>query len=243
MTVNWNILPMKTIAKLWARLIDLISPRACNVCGRRLTMTEDTMCTLCNMNLPRTNYAKDTYNNEMAKMFWILLPIEKAVALFYYSPHAQTANLIYNLKYHNKPYIGVTLGRMLAEEYLNSGFFDDIDVIVPVPIAKKRRRQRGYNQSEMIAQGLSDITSIPVDCNIITRDVFVESQTKKGRQGRMENVSAVFKVNDKANITGKHILLVDDILTTGATLVACGKELMKAGNIKISIATLGITKT
>ena len=146
----------------WRRLLDLISPRLCVVCGHRLSVTEEAICSKCNFHLPRTGFHLNAYENEMARLFWAQVPIERATAFFYYEPHAQTANIIYELKYKNRPDIGIIIGRMLAKEVQTAGFFDGIDGIIAVPLAKKRQQQRGYNQSEEIAQGVSEITGLPI---------------------------------------------------------------------------------
>ena len=176
----------------WRRLLDLISPRLCVVCGHRLSVTEEAICSKCNFHLPRTGFHLNAYDNEMARLFWAQIPIERATAFFYYEPHAQTANIIYELKYKNRSDIGCTVGRMLAKEILPAGFFDGIDGIVPIPLAKKRLRQRGYNQSEEIAQGVSEITGLPILKKAVRRTVFEGSQTNKGRWERHDNVERVF---------------------------------------------------
>ncbi len=195
------------------------------------------------MHLPRTRFFKDLYNNEMAKLFWGQIPIEKGAALFYYEGHSQVSKIIYTLKYSNQPEIGVKMGRIMAKEYYEYDFFKDIDLIVPIPLAKKRLRQRGYNQSMEIAKGVNEITDIEIAGDIITRKTFVGSQTDKDRWGRMKNVEDVFHLDKPEKITGKHLLIIDDVVTTGATAISCGKELTKAGNVKISVLSLGFAKS
>ena len=227
----------------WSRLIDIIAPRACVICGNRLAIAENTICTVCNMHIPRTQFFKDPYNNEMAKLFWGQIPIEKGVALFYYEGHSQVSNIIYTLKYGNQPDIGVKMGRIVAKEYYGNDFFNDIDMIIPIPLAKKRLRKRGYNQSMEIAKGVNEITDIPIAGNIVSRQAFVGSQTDKDRWGRMKNVEGVFHLDTPEKIRGKHLLIIDDVVTTGATVISCAKELTKAGNVKISVLSLGFAKS
>ena len=227
----------------WRRLLDLISPRLCVVCGHRLSVTEEVICSKCNFHLPRTGFHHNAYENEMARLFWAQIPIERATAFFYYEPHAQTANIIYELKYKNRPDIGTTIGRMLAKEFQSAGFFDGIDGIVPVPLAKKRQHQRGYNQSEEIAQGVSEITGLPILKKVVRRTVFEGSQTNKGRWERHDNVEHVFELIDAKAVSGQHLLLIDDVVTTGATCLACAKALCQAGNVRISILSLGFAKS
>ena len=227
----------------WRRLLDLISPRLCVVCGHRLSVTEEAICSKCNFHLPRTHFQQDPYENEMAKLFWHQIPIERATALFYYEAHSETANILYELKYKNRPDIGEVMGRLVAKELQPSGFFDGIDGIVPIPLAKKRQRQRGYNQSQEIACGISEITNLPIYNNVVRRNVFEGSQTNKGRWERNENVEKVFEMTDETAIQGKHLLIIDDVVTTGATVIACAKELCKAGNVKVSVLALGFAKS
>ena len=192
--------------------------------------------------MPRTGYSNNPYENEMAKLFWAQIPVERAAALFHYESHAETANIIYQLKYKDHPEIGPLMGRMVATELKRDGFFDGIDVIVPVPLTKERLRQRGYNQSEEIAKGVSEITGLPINKDVVKRTVFKGSQTRRSRWDRQENVEYAFKLIHGEPIAGKHLLIVDDVVTTGATIIACAKELVKAGNVKISVLSLGLTR-
>jgi ComF family protein len=179
----------------------------------------------------------------MAKLFWHQIPIERATALFYYEAHSETANILYELKYKNHPEIGEVMGRLMARELQTSGFFDGIDGIVPIPLARKRQRQRGYNQSLEIARGISEMTGLPIYDKVIRRNIFEGSQTTKGRWERNENVDGVFELKDASAIQGKHLLIIDDVVTTGATVLACAKELCKAGNVKVSVISLGFSKS
>ena len=222
--------------------MDLISPRLCVVCGNRLAVTEETLCSKCYLHLPRTDFANDLYENMMAKLFWGQIKLEKATALFYYEPHAETARILYELKYKNHPEIGVVMGRMMAKELMKSGLFEDIDALVPVPLAKKREHERGYNQSLELAKGVSEVTGLPIANLVIRRTKFVGSQTKRGRWERNENVEHVFELVDD-NISDQHLLLIDDVVTTGATVIACAKEMQKASNVKISVLALGFAKS
>ena len=227
----------------WARLLDLISPRLCVVCGNRLAVTEETLCSKCYLHLPRTDFGHDLYENVMAKLFWGQMAIEKATALFYYEPHAETAQILYEMKYKNHPEIGVVMGRMMAKELMRSGLFEGIDAIVPVPLARKRERQRGYNQSLELAKGVSEVTGLPIANKVVRRTKFVGSQTQRGRWERNENVENVFELVNSDSISGKHLLLIDDVVTTGATIIACAQEMRKASNVKFSVLALGYSKS
>lgn len=224
------------------RILDFISPRLCVVCGQRLAPTERSLCSVCLFHLPRTDFHQKPLDNPMAQLFWGLAPIEKAAALFYYHPHSETAQLVYRLKYNNRPDIGEDIGRVMANELQATDFFSDIDVLLPVPLASKRLRQRGYNQSEQLAKGISDITHLPIVTKALRRKHFQQSQTTLNRWQRQENVEDTFWLKDGSQLQDKHVLLIDDICTTGATLISCANTLKDIKGIRISVLTLGFTK-
>ena len=224
------------------RILDFISPRLCVVCGHRLAPTERSLCGVCLFHLPRTDFHQKPLDNPMAQLFWGLAPIEKAAALFYYHPHSETAQLVYRLKYNNRPDIGEDMGHVMANELQATDFFSDIDVLLPVPLASKRLRQRGYNQSEQLAIGISDITHLPIVSKVLRRKHFQQSQTTLNRWQRQENVTDTFQLKEEHLLQGKHVLLIDDICTTGATLIACANVLKDIEDIRISVLTLGFTK-
>ena len=227
----------------WTRILDFISPRLCVVCGRRLSPTERSICSVCVLHLPRTTYQFSPDDNPMAQLFWHLTPVERAAALLYYEPHSELARIIYDLKYHDRPDIGEDMGRLMANEMQLAHYFDGIDVLLPVPLSRKRLRQRGYNQSEQLAIGVRDITHLPIVNKALRRKHFVKSQTRLSRYERQENVEDMFELRDSSLLEGKHVLLIDDICTTGATLTACVDVLKKIPGIRLSVLTLGFTKT
>jgi ComF family protein len=194
------------------------------------------------MHLPRTDFHRNALDNPMARLFWGIIPVERVAALFYYEAGSETANILYELKYHNHPEIGVVMGRMIGREFSESGFFDGIDMLVPIPLARSRQRHRGYNQSRSIAEGISQITGQPISDQLVRRTHFVKSQTQMGRRERQENVADVFEVKNLDGIHGRHLLLIDDVVTTGATITACARELLKAGDVTLSILSLGFVK-
>lgn len=237
----------------------MLSPRACHICRCRLAVNEEEVCGVCQWHLPLTGYMQHAYDNNLARLFWGRIPIEKAVAYIFYQPHDEASKLIYDLKYHSQPHLGVYLGRQVAldaqqtviEEPDNDEvatnvskhhFFDDIDLIIPIPITRRRRRQRGYNQSEMIAKGLHDVTGIPTDRHIVKRKHFIHSQTQLNVSERFDNVENAFHLIHPERVSGRHVLIVDDIITTGATMVSCAKELMTAPDVRISILSIGVTR-
>lgn len=224
------------------KVLDFVSPRLCVICGRRLLPSQPLLCSHCTLHLPVTDYYLSPLDNPMARLFWGLFPIERASALFFYEPKASTRELIYDLKYRGFPMIGEEMGALIARHYQPAGFFEGVDAIIPVPLTRRRRWQRGYNQSEMLARGIREVTGLPILTDVLKRTSFKGSQTKKNQWERRENVDGVFRLVRPDDIRGKHILLIDDIITTGATIVACADELCKAGDVKISVLSLGLTK-
>ena len=227
----------------WTRFLDFISLRQCVVCGERLSPTERSLCSVCVLHLPRTTYQFTPNDNPMAQLFWHLTPVERAAALLFYEPHSEMARIVYDMKYHDRPDIGEDMGRLMANEMQFARYFDGIDVLLPVPLSRKRLRQRGYNQSEQLAIGISDITHLPIVTKALRRKHFVKSQTQLSRHERQENVADIFELCDDSPLKGKHVLLVDDICTTGATLIACVDALKDIEGIRLSVLTLGFTKT
>ena len=226
----------------WSRFLDFISPRLCVVCGRRLSPAERSLCSVCQLHLPRTAFQFSPDDNPMAQLFWHQAPVERAVAFIYYQPHSEMARMVYQLKYHDSPDVGEDLGRLMAVDMQLAHYFDDVDVLLPVPLTKKRLRQRGYNQSEMLAQGISDVTHLPIVAKALKRQSFRQSQTHLSRHERQENVNGIFVVTDAEKLKNRHVLLIDDICTTGATLMACAQALAPIEGIHISVLTLGFTK-
>lgn len=224
-------------------ILNLVLPRRCPVCGCRMNKKEGSPCVACYLHLPRTHYASFPYDNEMARLLWGKIPVERVAAFFYFKPQSAAARLVYQIKYNNKPELAVEVASRLTKESDFCDFFCDIDCIVPMPLARKREKERGYNQCLSIAEGLSRTTHIPVVADAVERISFKASQTKMNHWERIENVEGVFRLKNPEYIAGKHILLVDDIMTTGSTICSCAKELLRASNIKISIFTLGYTKT
>jgi len=203
---------------------------------------EEHICAVCNLRLPRTGHRDNPTDNAMARLFYGKIPIERCAALSFYEARSQANNPIYKLKYSSHPDIGVALGCIIAKELSSCGFFKDIDMIIPVPLARVRERQRGYNQSMEIAHGLSLVTRLPIERKAVKRLTFAESQTRMGFRERMENVENAFRLADAGRISGKHILIVDDVVTTGATITSCAKQLLKAGDVRISIVSAAFTK-
>lgn len=224
------------------KLLDFISPRLCVVCGSRLSPEESLLCVRCMLHLPLTGFEKSPADNPLARLFWGQFPIERATALYYYEPQSEVAEIIYSLKYRSRPEIGRSLGHIMARQLQASGFFDGIDALVPVPLAPRRRRQRGYNQSEEIARGIAELTALPIYNKVVRRTQFDTSQTRLNPIERRDNVERAFQLADSELPAHRHLLLIDDIVTTGSTLTACARQLLKAKDVKLSVLAIGFAK-
>lgn len=222
------------------RLLDLISPRMCAICDERLSVSEEMMCAPCLMHLPRLHQSAAPTDNYMAQMFWGIIDMERAAAFMQHVPHSPSSDLIYNMKYCGRDDIAIFMGKTAAREMAADGFFEGIDLIVPVPLARKRKRERGFNQSEMIAKGISEITGIRVETKAVKRTRFERSQTGLTRSDRQKNVEGMFVVRNAARLEGHHVLIVDDVITSGATITACAAAIAKAADVKISAMTLAM---
>lgn len=231
---------MDYLYDLWDDFLSLIFPRSCYGCGNELLRNEKLICTECFVAIPRTNYhLKD--DNPVARIFWGRCLTEKVSAFSFYTRDSRIRKLIHQMKYKGKKEIGFELGRIYALSLRESGFFDGIDLIIPVPLHPSRKRKRGFNQSELISDGISDVTGIPVDNRSLIRGSFTKTQTRKSRYDRWNNVEGIFEVNCQENLENKHILIVDDVITTGSTIEACATGLLKSGNVKISVAALAFS--
>ncbi len=217
--------------------IELFFPRICCACGNSLLAHEEILCTLCEYQLPKTNYHLQA-ENPLTETLWGRVAIEHVSAFYHFHKGTKVQHLLHQLKYKGKHEVGTHLGKIYGKELLASPFYQKIDVIVPVPLHPKKKRKRGYNQSEMIAKGLSEVMKIPMDITTLIKKHVSESQTRKNRFNRWLNVKEVFAVSDLQRLKYKHILLVDDVFTTGATCDACATQLLKIDGVKISIVTL-----
>lgn len=230
---------MSFLKVLWSAVQGILFPNHCCLCERRLGEGEECICHACYNFLPFTGFHGQK-GNVVERLFWHQLPIARANALLYYKVGADSCHLFFDLKYYDRPEVGIYFGRIMAKDVLAEGFFEGIDAIVPVPLAKEKLRKRGYNQSEMLARGIAAVTGLPVYTDVVLRKIDTDTQTRLTAQERMENVKDAFEVVNVSKIEGRHLLLVDDVLTSGATLLSLGKTLTIARGISISILTLGI---
>ncbi|MBE3085121.1 MAG: ComF family protein, partial [Bacteroidetes bacterium] len=211
---------MSYIYNLWDDFISLLFPRLCYACGNHLLRNENLICTECYVVIPRTNYHIEK-ENPVAQLFWGRCLIEKAAAFSFYNKGSRIRNLIHNLKYKGIKEVGYELGRIYGLSLKSSGFTSDIDQIIPVPLHLSKKRIRGFNQSDIISMGIADVTGLPVDTVSLARITASATQTKRSRYDRWTNVEGIFHVTDPEIIRGKHILLVDDVITTGSTIESC----------------------
>ena len=195
---------------------------------------EEVLCVRCQADLPRVRTVSFE-ENDIARIFWGLVPIEKGISFFHYTPHSPHSRILFELKYHNHPEVGKTMGRMMAEELKATSFFDGIDLIVPIPLSRKKKRQRGY---DWIAWGISEAIGIPTDTTSVVRTKSNPSQTTLDHRQRRENVRDIFAVRHPESLEGRHILLVDDVITTGATMLSCAEAIARACRVRFSVLSL-----
>lgn len=222
----------------WTSFWSLFYPEVCYACQKNLMGDEQEICSICQYHLPYTDDYLDP-NNPCFQQLKGRSQIQFAAALFRLSNGGLVENLIYNLKYNSKPQIGYYFGRAYGTKLLKSPFIENIDLLVPIPLHPRRKRRRGYNQSTEIALGLASILQVPVDETILFRKVQTKTQTRLSSLARVANVSGVFSCAIKTAIDGKHIVLIDDVLTTGATLVSAADAIMESyPNCRISVICL-----
>ncbi len=233
---------MENTLKIWFySFVHLFFPRCCVVCDTLLVEGEEELCTRCNIDMPRTGYHL-LENNPVERMFFGKIPLVRATSYFFYRKGSNFRKILHELKYGGKKHLGTVMGRFMAAELAGAGFFESIDVIIPVPLHPRKLRARGYNQTEYIARGVSEISGIPLDASSIIRIKFTETQTHKSIFERSENVDGVFRVISPEYFRGKHILIIDDVLTTGAITTACADAFHGIPGVRISILTLAVAE-
>ncbi len=232
---------MLQIKLLANNVVGLLFPVLCNGCGKHLYEGENEICTKCLFDLPYTDY--HLYSaNRVAKQLWGRLNCSAAMAMLYFKKGTKVQNLIHSLKYKDQIAVGVTLGNLLGERLKLSDHYSTIDLIIPVPLHPKKERTRGYNQSKFIADGVAEVLKAPVSNLHLLRKLSTSSQTKKSRYSRYENMQEVFQISNAEELKNLHILLVDDVITTGATLEACGNTLLTTNLAKLSIAAVAFAE-
>lgn len=215
----------------------MVFPRVCPLCGNVLVENEKMICSRCLTDLPQTHF-RNMQDNPVARMFWGRVPFSAATSYLFFEKGNKARKMIHEIKYHDNKELGYEAGQLTGHYLLSTEAFMDIDIIVPVPLHKRKHKIRGYNQSEWIGKGVSEVLTKPIDCDNLYRKVFNPSQTRQNRYSRWKNVEGIFDLRDPGRFAGKHLLLLDDVITTGSTIEACSLALRKAPGARISIVSL-----
>lgn len=222
-------------------LSHFLFPHHCEGCGTDTLNDNDVLCTKCFHQLPETNFF-DLPGNPVEKKFYGRINIINAASAYYFTKDSLIQHLIFQLKYHHNKEVGIYFGRKLGYLLQQTSRFQDIDALIPLPLNPKKEAERGYNQAAILCEGITRIWHKPILKEAVVRSQFTETQTHRGRIERWENMQGVFEVADASVLEGKHILLIDDIVTTGATLEACGTVILKIKNTRLSLVSLANTQ-
>jgi len=216
---------------------ELLYPKLCGGCGNHLYENEEVVCVYCRASLPLSGEC-DFENNASEKLFWGKVSITAAASFLFFQKKSSTQHLLHQLKYQQKENIGEWLGEQFAYSLQSKGRFAAVEIIIPIPLHPSRIKFRGYNQCDAIARGMASVLQIPIVNGVLIRSVATQSQTKKNRFQRFENMESVFSLAQTSAIKGKNILLLDDVLTTGATLISAAQVLQQAGSNKLFVGAV-----
>ena len=219
----------------------LFFPELCVACRKEAPIKDEPFCLSCHLELPFTDHFSNP-DNSFVKHFWGRVNINHGAALFDFKKEGMIQKMIHELKYRKKRDVGILLGNYMGKHMLESPFFTEIDMVIPVPISRIKQSKRGYNQSFLVAEGILKAAGWPIENNLLVKTKDTGSQTSRSRAQRLDNVSDSFKITNSEKIKGKHVLLVDDVITTGATLESCALMLLGHGAKEISCGTLAIAK-
>lgn len=218
-------------------LAELLFPKLCVVCGDKLIEQEQWICLHCLHHIPRTNYHL-TPDNRVAQLFYGRVQLEFATSFFYFGKGSKYQTLLHNLKYKGMKELGEEIGKHFGIDLMQSPDFSTIDVICPVPLHPQKEKKRGYNQSWWIASGMARQMQKELSSDNLKRVTDTETQTRKSRFARWQNVEGIFELSNPEAFSGKHVLVVDDVITTGSTLEACAQTIISQSGARVSIATL-----
>ncbi len=219
----------------------LLYPKNCLGCGEDLPDNSiHLLCMKCFDELPATNYIEHAAN-PIEKKFWGRIPLSAAGSLYYFTKESLIQSLIFDMKYRDNQTAGIYLGQLLGMQILKTNRFDDVDMLIPLPLNERRERKRGYNQAMLICEGIQKDFPKPIVNDVVSRKIFTQTQTAKSTAERWENMQGVFVLNNASVLENKHVLLVDDVITTGATIEACGQVLLQAPNSKLSVLSVAYT--
>jgi ComF family protein len=233
---------MKSSSNFLKAFAGLFYPDICYACGSDLSGKNQLLCLRCLHQLPYTNFEK-LHGNPVEKIFWGRLTVQNVASLLYFTKGSALEKLLYQLKYRGKKEVGHYCGRLMGQALRNSDLYKGIDAIIPLPLFRKKEHQRGFNQSRLLCEGMSEILQIPTTVNVIERIEATETQTRKNRVERWLNMEHRFKLLDESWLMNKHVLLVDDVITTGATLESCGQEILNVRSARLSIFTLAYSSS
>lgn len=229
---------MKTfISQMGDGLVSLFYPRLCLACQANQPVKSQILCVRCSFKLPQTKFHLHE-ENAFTERFWGRFSLEAGASLYRYTKGGHVQSLIHHLKYKGRQEVGIKTGEFYGRQLKESPFFQEIDLIVPIPLHPKKKHERGFNQSDLIAMGLSRGMEVPWSNKVLAREIFTETQTQKSRLERLENVAEAFVVTNPGALKRKHILLVDDVITTGATLEICALKILEIEGTKVSMVTL-----
>jgi ComF family protein len=227
---------MMLIKEVRDSVLHLLFPHICSGCGNDILNKESMLCVRCMESMPSTNFEAHA-DNPVEKKFWGRLALAAATAQYYFTRESLVQHLMHQFKYKGNQELGIQLGKMMGQS-IKSAHRIKPDALIPLPLFRAKEKKRGYNQATILCEGMAECLQVPVLKNVIIRSQHTETQTKKGRIERWHNMEGKFELIDPTAIQNKHIMLVDDVVTTGATLEACGAELLKAGNVRLSIGVL-----
>lgn len=217
--------------------LSLIYPRYCEACTNHLFKHELYLCNYCKLNLPQSNYHRQ-FESELSKLFIGRVPLQHACSFYLYEKGGKIQNLLHAIKYQDQPKLAEYLGEEYGKQLQKDSFFTNIDCVIPIPLHANKLKARGYNQSECFAKGLSEALNKEMKTELLYRVIDTKTQTKKSKYQRWENVDGIFKINDSDSLTNKHVLIVDDVVTTGATIEAAWLALKSIDGIRISVASI-----
>jgi len=226
---------MISVKEIGNSFLHVLFPHVCSGCGSDILSEETMLCLRCMAQMPETNFHLHP-DNPVEKIFWGRLPLVNATAQYYFSKESLMQHLMHQLKYKGNKDLGRQLGRLIGNDLVQTDRFNEIDSLIPLPLFPAKEKRRGYNQATVLCEGMAEVMGSEILKDVIVRNQHTETQTKKGRMERWQNMEGRFELVRPEKIQGKHVLLVDDIITTGATLEACGRELIHANNVKLSIA-------
>jgi len=231
-----NVIYMVSYKELKNSILHILFPHVCDGCGSDIIDEESSLCMKCIAEMPETNFHLHA-NNTVEKIFWGRLALISATAQYYFIKESMMQRLMHELKYKGNRELGKQLGRLMGYDLQKNSRFNQVDYLIPLPLFASKEKRRGYNQATILCEGIAEVMNTEIAGDVIVRTQYTETQTKKGRIERWQNMEGKFELVKPDKVQNKYILLVDDVITTGATLEACGLQLQRASQ-KLSIATL-----